>query len=131
MKQAVVGIVEHQGKVLIGRKKKQNNHSMSEQWHVPGGKVLPSERPDEALRREIREEANIEISNERLLEQSQQQDTVVYWFCCTAKTTHIKAGSDLSDVRFVKREEVKNWCSQEALSRWPKSVQEYFEAKQT
>ena len=30
-------------------------------WQIPGGAVDPNERPEDALRRELREEANVEI----------------------------------------------------------------------
>jgi ADP-ribose pyrophosphatase YjhB (NUDIX family) len=36
-------------------------------WGVPGGFVAKGEQPDDALRREMREEANLEIDNIKLL----------------------------------------------------------------
>lgn len=45
----------------------QSNGKFGDQWIVPGGKVHVGERLEEALRREIKEETNLDLSDVRFL----------------------------------------------------------------
>lgn len=60
MKQSVAGIVRSGKKFLIGRRLPTG--VMGNRWEFPGGKVDPGETPEEALKREFREEMDISIS---------------------------------------------------------------------
>lgn len=55
-----LGVVEYQGKILMLRRVSPipNWHH---RWNIPGGKALAGESPEDAVRREVREEAGIEI----------------------------------------------------------------------
>jgi 8-oxo-dGTP diphosphatase len=58
-----VGLIEKDKKYLLG-KKPDNIGPYPNTWHLPGGGVnLDEESLDEALKREIKEEAGIEIKN--------------------------------------------------------------------
>lgn len=54
----VVGIVERNGRILICRRKKENN-SLGGYWEFPGGKVELRESLTEALVRELMEELGL------------------------------------------------------------------------
>ena len=55
---AAIGIIEIEGKILIGKRKtKDVFHGM---WEFPGGKIKQGEPPREALRRELHEELGVE-----------------------------------------------------------------------
>ncbi|MFN7992567.1 MAG: NUDIX domain-containing protein [Bryobacteraceae bacterium] len=58
MTTVVAAIIERADRVLIGRRTPSQAHPLK--WEFPGGKVEPGERPEEALRRELREELEIE-----------------------------------------------------------------------
>lgn len=60
---AVVGTVHADSKILIGKKRRQNNHEMSEEWHIPDGRVNKNETLQDALKREILEEKKIHAIN--------------------------------------------------------------------
>jgi len=62
----VVGIVERNGKFLILRRVDENP-LWHHKWELPGGKIELNETPVDALRREVREEAGIEINSPRLV----------------------------------------------------------------
>jgi 8-oxo-dGTP diphosphatase len=52
------GLVIEQGKVLVTQRKADSPHGLL--WEFPGGKVKEGEEPREALRRELKEELDIE-----------------------------------------------------------------------
>ena len=54
-------IFDGTGKVLLGKRKENGL------WGVPAGRVEPTETVEEALRREVREETNLEIEVDRLI----------------------------------------------------------------
>jgi 8-oxo-dGTP diphosphatase len=57
---AVVFLVDRQGRILMQHRDARAKVSPN-QWAVPGGRVEPGERPDEAARREIREETGLTV----------------------------------------------------------------------
>lgn len=63
----VVGAVIKQGdKYLVGQR--AAHKAQGGLWEFMGGKIEPGESPEEALARECREELNLEIQNERIID---------------------------------------------------------------
>ena len=60
----VAALIEKDNKYLIARRSTGDENVLGK-WEFPGGKMEPGETPEEALRREIREELNIDISVEK------------------------------------------------------------------
>jgi 8-oxo-dGTP diphosphatase len=58
MTRVVAGILERDGRILIGRRRADQAHPLK--WEFPGGKLDAGESPEEALVRELREELGIE-----------------------------------------------------------------------
>ena len=54
----VAAVVERDGRYLITRRL-EGTH-LAGLWEFPGGKLLPGERPEDALRRELKEELGVE-----------------------------------------------------------------------
>jgi 8-oxo-dGTP diphosphatase len=54
----VAAVIQREGKILIGQRKPGGRHPFK--WEFPGGKVEPGEEPAAALRRELREELDID-----------------------------------------------------------------------
>jgi 8-oxo-dGTP diphosphatase len=52
-------LIIEQGKVLVTQRKKNSAHGLL--WEFPGGKVKEGEDPREALRRELKEELDVEV----------------------------------------------------------------------
>ncbi|HUO62083.1 MAG TPA: 8-oxo-dGTP diphosphatase MutT [Terriglobales bacterium] len=64
--QVVAAIVERGGSYLITRRL-EGTH-LAGLWEFPGGKIRPAEKPEDALRREMKEELGVETSVGDLLE---------------------------------------------------------------
>ena len=64
--EVVAGVVERDGRYLITRRL-EGTH-LAGLWEFPGGKLLPGERPEDALRRELREELGVEAAVGELME---------------------------------------------------------------
>jgi 8-oxo-dGTP diphosphatase len=58
MRTVAAGVLERDGRILIGRRRADQNHALK--WEFPGGKVEPNETPRAALVRELGEELGIE-----------------------------------------------------------------------
>ena len=56
--EVVAAIIVHDGKILATQR---GYGDYAGGWEFPGGKIEPGEQPEEALRREIREELDAEI----------------------------------------------------------------------
>ncbi len=57
--EVVAAVIHHDGRVLATQR---GYGAWKDWWEFPGGKTEPGETPEEALRREIREELDTEIS---------------------------------------------------------------------
>lgn len=114
---AVVAIVEYEGQVLVG-KKINSNHFLSNTWHIPGGKPELNETEEQALVREIEEEAGIKIKVGRFLDERIVPNASVRarWYLCSALTCDLKPGDDLAKVKYVPKSEILKICDQKAIS---------------
>jgi len=61
---AACALIDTDGRVLIAQR--PAGKEMARLWEFPGGKVEPSERPEDALIRELREELGIEVKEDCL-----------------------------------------------------------------
>lgn len=61
-----IAVVRHEGRILIARR--PEGEALAGYWEFPGGKVRPGESPEEAARRECREELGCEVSVGALLD---------------------------------------------------------------
>ncbi len=124
---AVAAIVEDKGKILVGKKIK-GNHFLSQTWHLPGGKPNNGEAEEEAIIREIKEEAGIEIKIIKFIDEKRLDDKKikVRWYLCSPVTSDLKPGSDLVEIKFAPKKELLKVCHPKAISLWPPKVREYL-----
>ncbi len=110
----VTGIIQNKDKFLIvKRKEKESIHGGL--WVFPGGKVEDNEDIFNALKREIKEEVGLEISNERKqiseYEYERPDGEITVGICFSVKATNdeITLSDELEDFAWVNKEEFKKY----------------------
>ena len=66
------GVVLRDGRVMICRRSPEVHNGLK--WEFPGGKLEPGESPEDALKRELREELEIDVRVDRIC------DAVLYHY---------------------------------------------------
>ena len=64
--EVVAAVVERAGQYLITRRL-EGTH-LAGLWEFPGGKILPAEKPEDALRRELKEELGVQAAVGELIQ---------------------------------------------------------------
>ncbi|BDC18968.1 NUDIX hydrolase [Acidianus sp. HS-5] len=104
---AVGGVILSDKKVLLVQRSKPPNKGA---WAIPGGKVEYGETLKEALRREMKEELDVDVNPEDLIGVieiiKEGFHYVILDFLCEIKHGKIKAGSDALDAKFFSLEEM-------------------------
>ena len=125
-REAVVALINYEGRILLGKKLDRAEGFLKGKWHVPGETLEDGETDEEGLIRGIREEAGIEIKVSKYLASHQTpKHTLVKWYECEALTYEIHPGSDLERVEWISRSEVPRYCG-EGCRLWHEEIKEYF-----
>lgn len=113
---AVGGVVIENRKALLIRRAKEPRLG---EWSIPGGGVETGETLRDALRREIREETGIAVRVgeilevlDRILPDSEgrvQYHYVLVDFVCSPEGGELQPASDVSEARWVAREELSQF----------------------
>ncbi|MDQ4120364.1 MAG: NUDIX hydrolase [Acidobacteriota bacterium] len=78
-------------------------------WGLPGGFLNPGEAPENALKRELKEEVGIEITNLRFIKARTIGNHVEIIFVCRAEKTDAKPRArEIIDARWFQIDEVKS-----------------------
>ncbi len=109
--EVVAAIIVRDGKIFATQR---GYGDFKDWWEFPGGKMELSESPEDALKREIREELDAEISISELLE------TVEWDYPDFHLTMHCYICSLVSESLQLKEHEAAKWLGMEELDsvRW-------------
>lgn len=107
---AVDAIVEKDEKILLIKRKNQPYRG---QWALPGGFVDYGECVEDALKREVREETNLEVIEDQLFgvysDPSRDPRGHVISICFKVNCNGIlKGGDDAEDARFFSKNEISS-----------------------
>lgn len=79
MVDVVCGVIKNGDKYLITQRSDEKNYG---KWEFPGGKVKENEYPFDSIKREIKEELNIEISPQREIKRYQYKEFNLIFIQC-------------------------------------------------
>lgn len=125
----IAGIIEKDGKILIAKRKAGVNSQSK--WEFPGGKLQEGEKHEECLKREIKEELNLEINvigwiSSRTYKLTEDTDINLHAYYAQYVSGELKL-EDHVDAKWVKKENLLNYeflepdkqIVKDVLERWP------------
>jgi len=117
----VSAIIENsKGEILIGRKH-ANRGVYLDAWHIPGGGIKEGERIEEGLKREVKEETNLEITDIQPIHfsddittriqdgQTEEIQMIFLEFKCKTETENFSPSDDLEVLKWIPKSEIKNY----------------------
>ena len=110
-------VLDDAGRVLVVRRGRPPGEGL---WSLPGGKLEPGERLADAVVREVREETGLEVVCGRLVEVVERWGDgwhyVILDYLCEPRGGTLRAGDDVSDARWVTRDELDALPTTEGLA---------------
>lgn len=104
----VTALITHKGKLLIGKKEERENHPIGGKWHVLGGHLDYGEGLKEAVKREVKEETDLEVEVRELVDvmsfkwtEEGEKDSLRFVYHVEADSKNANARDDLAEVRWV------------------------------
>ena len=99
-------VIEYDGRFLACRR--AEHKSLAGKWEFPGGKVEAGETDEEALKREIFEELQIEIEVGALVTRSRSLSTSIemHSYFATLKSGFPSSSSDHDELRWLSADEL-------------------------
>lgn len=132
---AVVGIVNENDTILVGKKEKRDiSDTLSEKWHIPRGKIEANETPEQAIIREIVEETGIQAKVSKQIDiriipnafAANGKPFGVIWFELNPENGKLNAASDLTHAKWVPKNKVLQTVDAAAIELFPPKVKDYF-----
>ena len=118
--EVVAAIIRKEGKIFATQR---GYGEWKDWWEFPGGKMEPGETPEEALKREIREELSTEIRVDELL------CTVEYDYPKFHLTLHCYLCSLVTEALHLNEHEAARWLAKDELDsvKWLPADREVIE----
>ena len=118
----VVAVIRNnKGEILLARRNSPEIPNAHNKWEFVGGGIDFGEDPIDALKRETKEEAGVDvevirllpkiISETEILEEGKETQVIIISYECKIIGGELKAGLDqeIAELKFVPIEEVKNY----------------------
>lgn len=108
IKAACAIVINDDGKVLISKRSKGKKEYPGV-WEMPGGKFEDGENVDQCIKREIKEELDIDVEFIKLLCCYNVSIYNVYYCLCYSKCENIKFNSEIENYKLIDIENYKNY----------------------
>ncbi len=111
----VGGVVVHRNRVLLIRR---GSEPLKGEWTIPGGMLELGEELAEGVKREIKEETGLEVEPLAVLDvfdrimrtgSRVRYHYVIVDYACRWKRGRLEPGSDVTDARWARREELPQY----------------------
>jgi len=112
-------------KILIG-KRKDPKDIRGLTWAFPGGRPEYGEELEEAIKREVKEETNLDVESMGVVfakTYTEKRDLLAIYFLCEIVGGKEKANEDFSETKWVSPKELKKHFT----TSFPPKLQEYLE----
>jgi ADP-ribose pyrophosphatase YjhB (NUDIX family) len=125
---AVVAIIHYGGKVVLGLKRPKEGKWFSGKWHIPGETLREGESYEEGVIRCAREETGLEVRvGNHICDDTTPSGKKLKFYECYAIAGELRAQSDLTDIKLVPKERVKDELDAEVTRKWwPAEMKKYF-----
>jgi len=104
------GIIKNNNKFLITQRSK-NKKEFPLYWEFPGGKCKENESIEDCLKRELKEELNINVEYEYVLyvKKKFMNKYDLYYCLCNTDCEDLKYNEEIEDYALVNKEEILNY----------------------
>tara|TARA_Y100000310_G_C20703671_1_gene832479 strand:- start:13097 stop:13495 length:399 start_codon:yes stop_codon:yes gene_type:complete len=126
-RRGVIAVINYQGNVLIGRKNPNSPKFFAGAWHIPGETTKKWESDEAALIRGMKEETGLDVwVGQYLASHVSPTGKSLSWYECFSGSDCAVAGSDLVEVKWVKKQDVIGSLDRKVVSLWDPKIHEYF-----
>ncbi|MDX8416452.1 (deoxy)nucleoside triphosphate pyrophosphohydrolase [Absicoccus intestinalis] len=106
--EVVAAVIQHRGRIFATQR---GYGEFKDGWEFPGGKIEPNETPQQALRREIKEELDTDIEVKDLIDTIDYDyptfHLTMHCFWCTVKSGKLEL-LEHEDAKWLTKEELQS-----------------------
>lgn len=116
----VKGLITCKGEILIGKKEESEEHPIGGEWHILGGHLEHGEQPEEAMKREAKEETGLDVDVHQIVDVmtwSNRNKALSVLYHCEASSRDAEAKDDLQEVKWVSPDEIKEFVHDDEEER--------------